>query len=132
MSSELHAQKNLLVEDLRRNVADTQIDVDEVKKICNRLSKIEKEIERHSTHRGENAYNVYAASVGGKAVNGEKLKPWNEMPQKIQEAWIKVEETVKPINDNPKPPPPNPVAKPKRTQTPKEKNKKKELKDFSF
>ena len=36
---------------------------------------------------GQVAYEAYAKAVGGKAWNGEPLKTYDELPERIKDAW---------------------------------------------
>eukprot|EP01080_Neovahlkampfia_damariscottae_P006978 gene6978-11144_t len=47
---------------------------------------------------GKLNYETYCATVGGYSVNGEKLKEFNELPENIQEAWIKSAQKVLEFN----------------------------------
>ena len=36
---------------------------------------------------GKSAYEIYADTVGGVSFDGKPLRKWEEMPEKIREAW---------------------------------------------
>ncbi len=41
------------------------------------------------------AYNAYCFAIGGKAVNGEDLPPFADIPQHIKNAWVAAVVAVK-------------------------------------
>lgn len=41
------------------------------------------------------AYDAYCVSVGGKAFNGDDLPPFENVPERIQRAWIAAVVAVK-------------------------------------
>jgi hypothetical protein len=40
------------------------------------------------------AYEIYKKNVGGITFNGEKMKEFYELPEKIKNAWLQVEFTL--------------------------------------
>ena len=48
-----------------------------------------KSIEEYKKFLGIINYNAYRDAVGGKTWNGENMKDFDEMPDKIKNAWIK-------------------------------------------
>ena len=50
-------------------------------------SKYMKCIEESKICFGKINYNAYRDAVGGKTWNGENMKEYNDMPEKIQNAW---------------------------------------------
>lgn len=42
----------------------------------------------------ELAFNAYSASTGGKTYDGKPIPKWNELPERIQQAWEVAVHTV--------------------------------------
>ena len=44
---------------------------------------------------GQAAYERYAGAVGWTAYNGETMKPWAQVPARIQNAWIETAHAIR-------------------------------------